>query len=89
MEGTVVGRCFQELYLGKETKHCVCSVIYITNDQVGISEETVFLRQESPYLLKHIMPSSGSCDKFSQVTSHHTPPLPGGAGLGSYFNVFQ
>ncbi len=44
---------------------------YITNDQLGISEETVFLRLESPYLLVHLMPSGGCSD--NQVTPHSSP----------------
>ncbi len=43
----------------------------ITNGQLGFSEETVFLRQESPCLLIHLTPSSGSSDNLSHTTLLH------------------
>ncbi len=46
----------------------------ITNDQLSISEETVFLRQESPCLWTHVTPSSGGSDNLGQAC--HTTLLP-------------
>ncbi len=33
------------------------------------------------------MPSGGGCNNSGQVISHHTPPLLGGAGLSSHFDI--
>ncbi len=71
--------------MGEGDKWDICRDI--TNDQLGFSEETVFLRWESPYLLVHLMPSNGSSDNSGKVC--HTTLLPhqGALTLVATFNI--
>ncbi len=61
------------------------SCVVITNNQFGISGETVFLRWESPFLLSPFTPSGGGGSNSQSGVSHHIPPPPGGTGLSSHF----
>ncbi len=52
--------------------------VVISQTPLGISEETVFLRRESPYLLKHITPSSSGSQQFrSGIIAPHSSPTRG------------